>query len=169
LPCHFLVRKNGIKTQRILCATRAQTTHFAPDGGRPETARAGKRRRVASPNYLPFSFVIVSLGVELEVDAVVDELGGAGDVELDDADELGVVGDDVLDDAVELGVDDDVSVVVEDELLVDGGVAGIDGVVVELDELLLGGGVVTGVSTFCWQPTRAITAAAAAVRMKRFI
>jgi hypothetical protein len=127
---------------------------------------------------LPFSFVIVSL--ELELDAVVDELGDEGDIELDDADELGEVelgevelGDDELDDAVELGVDDDVSVlVVDDELLLVGGVDGIDGVlVVELDELVDGGvdGAVVVVSLFCWQPTRATTAAAAAVRMKRFI
>ena len=115
---------------------------------------------------MPFSFVIVSL----ELDAVVDQLGDDGDIELDEADELGDVGlgADEVDEAVELGVEVSV-VVVEDELLLIGGVAGIAGVVVvELDELVAGGVVVVG-SIFCWQPTRAITAAAAAVRMKRFI
>jgi hypothetical protein len=56
----------------------------------------------------------------------------------------------------------------DDELLV-GGVAGIDGVVV-LDELLVSGGVVGAASCRCWQPTSvASTAAAAAVIMNRFI
>jgi len=128
----------------------------------------------AALDYLPFSFdsgFIASPVVELLVD---DELGAVelGVAELEDDDELGDVelGVDVLDDAVELGVDD-VSVD-DDELLVVGGVAGIDGVVV-LDELLDVGGVAgtgTVVSLFCWQPvTAARTAAAAAVIMNRFI
>jgi len=80
-----------------------------------------------------------------------------GDVEL---------GGDIPDDAVELGIAD--LSVDDEELLLVGGVAGIDGDV--LVELLLVAGGVVAVSLFCWQPTSAAsTAAAAAVIMNRFI
>jgi hypothetical protein len=118
-------------------------------------------------DYLPFSFdsgFIASVVVALLVAAVDDPLGldGLGAAELGDV-ELGVVPDD----AVELGVFD-ISVD-DDELLLVGGVAGIDGDV--LLELLVGGvpGVVA-VSLRCWQPAiAASTATAAAVIIKRVI
>jgi hypothetical protein len=171
--CHgILVVKRFERANRL--HARARVWRYRTGRGcRPWSTRAPEAGALLL-DYLPLSFdagFIASLLVE----AVDDELGDEeladvelGDVELEE--ELGAMelGVDELDEAVELGVDEEVSVVVDDELLVAGGVAGIDGVV-ELDELLVEGGV-AGASTFCWQPATATrTAAAAAVIMNRFI
>lgn len=133
----------------------------------PSVFADASARADADCDYLPLSFdagFVASLPVELLVEALDDELGDDGDGAPDalDDEELGGAME-----AVELGVDD-VSVE-DDEELVDGGVDGIDGVVV-LDELLVDGGVAGAASCFCWHaPSAARTATAAAVIMNRFI